>query len=297
MTNIGFVGVGNMGLGMAANLIKAGHAVTAYDLMSETLDKAVAVGCTRAASAGDAVDGSDALVTMLPSGLHVKDVYEKAVWEWARPGMVLMDCSTIDVQTARDVIATATSKQLLMVDAPVSGGTGGASSGTLTFMVGGSDAAFAKAQPILSAMGKAVIHAGGAGAGQAAKICNNMILGATMIATAEAFNLAIKLGLDPQVFYDISSKSSGQSWSMTTYCPVAGPVPAAPSNADYAGGFATALMLKDMKLSQEAASKSNVSTPITAQATALYQALTNLGGGGKDFSAIIKLLDGSFKNS
>lgn len=295
MANIGFIGVGNMGLGMATNLIKAGHSVTAYDLMQDALDNAVAAGCARAGSAGDAVDGSDALVTMLPSGLHVRDVYQKAVWEWARPGMLLMDCSTIDVQSARDVIEMAESKHLLMVDAPVSGGTGGANAGTLTFMVGGSDAAFAKAQPILTAMGKAVIHAGGAGAGQAAKICNNMILGITMIATAEAFNLAIKLGLDPQIFYDISSKSSGQSWSMTSYCPVPGPVPAAPSNTGYAGGFATALMLKDMKLAQEAASKSNVSTPLGAQAAALYQALANLGGSGKDFSSIIKLLDGSLK--
>ncbi len=295
MANIGFIGVGNMGLGMAANLIKAGHSVTAYDLMTDAVDKAVAAGCERAQSAGDAVDGSDALVTMLPSGLHVRDVYQKAVWEWARPGMVLMDCSTIDVQSARDVIEMATSKQLLMVDAPVSGGTGGANAGTLTFMVGGSDEAFAKAQAILSAMGKAVIHAGGAGAGQAAKICNNMILGATMVATAEAFNLAIKLALDPQTFYDISSKSSGQSWSMTSYCPVPGPVPAAPSNSDYAGGFATTLMLKDMKLSQDAASKNNVSTPMAAQATALYQALANMGAGGKDFSAIIKLLNGNLK--
>lgn len=292
MANIGFIGVGNMGLGMAANLVKAGHSVTAYDIMSDTLDKAVAKGCARAGSAGDAVDGCDALVTMLPTGQHVRDVYEKAVFEWARPGMILMDCSTIDVQSARDVITSAEAKSLMMVDAPVSGGTIAADAGTLTFMVGGSTSAFAAAQPILSNMGKAVIHAGSAGAGQAAKICNNMLLGISMIGTAEAFNLAIKLGLDPKVFFDISSKSSGQSWSMTTYCPVPGIVPAAPSNKDYEGGFATALMLKDMKLAQEAASKAGVSTPLGAHAEALYQLLANLGGAGKDFSAIIQLLDG-----
>jgi 3-hydroxyisobutyrate dehydrogenase len=206
-----------------------------------------------------------------------------------------MDCSTIDVVTARKVVEAATAKGFAMVDAPVSGGVAAASGGTLTFMVGGTGDAFTRAEPILSRMGKAVIHAGGAGAGQAAKICNNMLLGISMIGTCEAFALAQKLGLDPQVFFDISSKASGQCWSMTSYCPVPGPVPAAPSNRDYEGGFAAALMLKDLKLAMEAAAASNAATPLGAQAEALYQTFSNLGGAAKDFSGIIKLLDGSWR--
>jgi 3-hydroxyisobutyrate dehydrogenase len=294
MATIGFIGVGNMGLGMATNLAKAGHNVIAFDLSADALQKAIDAGCTAAGSASDTVDGSDALVTMLPAGQHVRDVYERHVFKWAKPGMVLMDCSTIDVQSARDVGALATDKGLNMVDAPVSGGVAAASGGTLTFMVGGAPTAFALAQPMLAQMGKTVIHAGDIGAGQAAKICNNMLLAISMIGTCEAFALAQKLGLSQQTFFDISSKASGQNWSMTSYCPVPGPVPTAPSNRDYEGGFAAALMLKDLKLALEAASKTGAAVPLGAQSEALYQTFTNLGGAGKDFSAIIKMLDGSW---
>jgi 3-hydroxyisobutyrate dehydrogenase len=295
MANVGFIGVGNMGSGMAANLVKAGHSVVAFDLSEAALEKAVSNGCTRAGSTGDCIEGSDALITMLPSGAHVLAVYEKEVFKWAKPGMLLMDCSTIDVKTARVVIEKATENKLLMVDAPVSGGVGGADAGTLTFMVGGSAEAYAMAEPILTKMGKTIVHAGDAGAGQAAKICNNMLLGITMIGTCEAFSLAQKLGLDLQKFYDISSKSSGQSWSMTSYCPVPGPVPSAPSNRDYEGGFATALMLKDLKLAMDAAQGAGASVPLGAQAESLYQMFAGLGGGTKDFSAIIELLNGAWQ--
>jgi 3-hydroxyisobutyrate dehydrogenase len=294
LATIGFIGVGNMGLGMATNLVKAGHEVVAFDLSADALQKAVDAGCTAAGSASDTVDGSDALVTMLPAGQHVRDVYERHVFKWAKPGMVLIDCSTIDVQSARDVGQLASGKGFNMVDAPVSGGVAAASGGTLTFMVGGTAAAFTLAQPILAQMGKITIHAGDIGAGQAAKICNNMLLGISMIGTCEAFALAQKLGLSQQVFFDISSKASGQNWSMTSYCPVPGPVPSAPSNRDYEGGFAAALMLKDLKLAVEAASKIGAAVPLGAQCEALYQTFVNLGGAGKDFSAIIKMLDGSW---
>jgi 3-hydroxyisobutyrate dehydrogenase len=275
--------------------IWAGYVVTAFDLSEDALVSAVASGCARAGSVGDCIDGSDALVTMLPSGTHVRSVYEKEVFKWAKPGMLLLDCSTIDVKTARDIGAQATAKNLLMVDAPVSGGGAAAKGGATTFMVGGSADAVAKAEPILTKMGKAVIHAGDTGAGQAAKICNNMLLAITMIGTCEAFTLAQKLGLDPQVFFDISSKASGQNWSMTSYCPVAGPVPAAPSNRGYEGGFASALMLKDLKLAMDAAQVAGASVPLGAQSEALYQMFAGLGGAAKDFSAIIKMVDGSWR--
>ena len=290
---IGFIGLGAMGAGMAANLVKAGHNVSAFDLSPPALDKARAAGCTAVASAEAAARDADAVVTMLPAGTHVRAV-TATVAAVAAPGTLLIDCSTIDVASARAVIAEAGEHGLDMVDAPVSGGIGGANAGTLTFMVGGTAEAFARAEPVLAAMGKAVIHAGSAGAGQAAKICNNMILGATMVATAEAFILAEKLGLDAQTFFDISSKSSGQSFSMTTFCPVPGPVPAAPSNRSYEGGFATALMLKDLKLAVEAAQASGAAVPMGAAAASLYAMFNGLGGGGKDFSAIIKMLDGSW---
>ncbi len=293
MATIGFVGVGNMGAGMAINLAKAGHKVQAFDLNADALAHVVASGCIATPSIGDCTDGSDIIVTMLPSGKIVRDVYEKEVFKWAQPGMLLLDCSTIDVATAKSVIAKADEKKLLMVDAPVSGGVAAATAGTLTFMVGGSVSAFAAAQPILAHMGKAVIHAGEAGAGQAAKICNNMLLAITMIGTCEAFAMAQRLGLDAQTFYDISSKASGQNWSMTSYCPVPGPVPTAPSNRDYEGGFATALMLKDLKLAMEAAQSVGAATPLGAQAEVLYQTFTNMGGGQKDFSAIIKMIEGT----
>ncbi len=295
MATIGFIGVGNMGGGMAANLVKAGHKVVAFDLSEDALTTAVGNGCDRAGSVGDCIDGSDALVTMLPAGTHVRAVYEKEVFKWAKQGMLLLDCSTIDVKTAKDVGTLAAEKNLLMVDAPVSGGVAAANGGTLTFMVGGSKEAFASAQPILAKMGKTVIHAGDAGAGQAAKICNNMLLAITMIGTCEAFSLAQKLGLDPQVFFDISSKASGQNWSMTSYCPVPGPVPTAPSNRDYEGGFATALMLKDLKLAMDAALNVGASVPLGVQSEALYQMFAGLGGAAKDFSAIIKMINGAWK--
>ncbi len=292
---IAFIGLGHMGSGMAANLAKAGHSVCAYDLSEAALERGVADGCHRAGSATQAVGEADAVVTMLPAGKHVRAVYEDEVFAAATRETILIDCSTIDVATAKAVAADAASRGLTMVDAPVSGGTAAATGGTLTFMVGGPDDGFARARPILAAMGKAVIHAGGPGMGQAAKICNNMILGATMVATCEAFVLANKLGLDAQTFFDISSKASGQSWSMTSYCPVPGPVPAAPSNRDYQGGFGAGLMLKDLKLALEAAAGAGASVPMGAQAEALYQMFAGLGGSAHDFSGIIKLLDGSWR--
>jgi len=289
-TSIAFIGLGNMGGGMAANLVKHGHAVRAFDLSEEALARAEAAGATRAASAAEAVAGADAVVTMLPAGKHVEAVYTGEVFGAAKPGALFLDCSTIDIATARRVIAAAADRGFEMVDAPVSGGIAAANGGTLTFMVGGGQAAFARAEPILSAMGKAVIHAGGAGNGQAAKICNNMLLGATMVATCEAFAMARKIGLDPQTFYDISSVSSGQSWSMTSYCPLPGVGPQSPADNDYQGGFAAALMLKDLKLALEAAASVDASVPMGAAAESLYQMLVNSGEGGRDFSALIRLL-------
>ncbi|WP_265571287.1 3-hydroxyisobutyrate dehydrogenase [Sphingomicrobium nitratireducens] len=295
MARIAFIGLGNMGGGMAANLVKAGHEVAAFDLSPQALDRAKANGCTLAADAAEAVKGADSVVTMLPAGKHVAAVYADSVIPNASKDAILMDCSTIDVATARAVEAQAADAGLAMVDAPVSGGIAAADAGTLTFMVGGSKDGFAKAQPILEKMGKAVIHAGDAGAGQAAKICNNMLLGATMAATCETFALAEKLGLDPQVFYDISSKASGQSWSMTSYCPVPGVGPETPADRDYEGGFAAALMLKDLKLAMEAAQAAGAYTPMGGEAEELYQRFVDRGGAGKDFSAIIKMIDDTWK--
>ena len=294
MTSIGFIGLGNMGGGMAANLARAGHDVAAFDLSAEAMARAKAAGCRTVGSAGEAAVGVAAVVTMLPAGKHVRSVYADAVIPAAVPGTLFLDCSTIDVASARAVAEQAVAAGFAMVDAPVSGGIAAAKAATLTFMVGGTAAAFATAEPILTAMGKVVIHAGDAGAGQAAKICNNMLLGASMVATAEAFVLARKLGLDAQTFFDISSKASGQCWSMTSYCPVPGPVPAAPSNRGYEGGFAAALMLKDLKLAVEAAQSVGAAVPMGAQAEALYQMFAGLGGEAKDFSAVVTLLDGSF---
>jgi 3-hydroxyisobutyrate dehydrogenase len=291
MARIGFIGLGNMGGGMAANLVKAGHEVHAFDLAEAALAHAVEAGCLRADSARAAAADAEAIVTMLPAGAHVRQVYAESVIGTAPAEAILIDCSTIDVASAKAVAGTAADKLYAMVDAPVSGGIAAANSGTLTFMVGGSDEAFARAEPILAGMGKAVIHAGGIGAGQAAKIANNMLLGATMVATCEAFLLARKLGLDLQTFYDISSKASGQSWSMTSYCPIPGVGPDSPADRDYQGGFAAALMLKDLKLAVGAAHDANASVPMGALAEALYQAFANGGGGGLDFSAIIRMLD------
>jgi 3-hydroxyisobutyrate dehydrogenase len=288
---IAFIGLGNMGGGMAANLAAKGHAVRAFDLSAEALAKAVAAGCTAAQSAADAVAHADAIVTMLPAGAHVADVYRTAVFGRAGAGTLLIDCSTIDVDTAKALAAEAVAAGLKAVDAPVSGGIAAAAAGTLTFMVGGSDAGFARAQPILAAMGKAVIHAGGPGAGQTAKICNNMLLGASMVATAEAFLLARKLGLDPQRFYDIASVSSGQCWSMTSYCPLPGIGPESPADRGYRQGFAVALMLKDLRLAAQAAATAGTDTPMGARALELYEAFAAAGQGDLDFSAIIQALE------
>ena len=284
---IAFIGLGNMGAGMAANLVKHGHSVRAFDLSEVALGQAKANGCETYPTAREAVQGVDAVVSMLPNGGIVSRVFRNDVIGHAPQDAILMDCSTIDVATAREVAKAATDAGYAMVDAPVSGGIAAASGGTLTFMVGGSDEAFARAEPVLSAMGKAVIHAGGAGAGQAAKICNNMLLGIHMIGTCEAFTMAQKLGLDPQTFYDISSVSSGQNWSMTSYCPVPGVGPQSPADNDYKGGFATALMLKDLKLAMEAADSAGMKTPLGAHAKALYEKFAE-GHSDLDFSAIIK---------
>lgn len=288
---IAFIGLGNMGGGMAANLVKAGHDVRAFDLSAEALERAKDNGCAVFTSVRDAVGGVDAVVSMLPNGAIVEQVYTADVIGQAPATALLIDCSTIDVATARRVEEAARASGYAMVDAPVSGGIAAANAGSLTFMVGGEAADFARAEPILAAMGKAVIHAGASGAGQAAKICNNMILGATMIATCEAFNLADKLGLDLQTFFDISSKASGQSWSMTAYCPVPGVGPQSPADNGYQGGFAAALMLKDLKLAMEAAASAGAAVPMGARAEDLYEKFVGAGGGGTDFSGIIRSLD------
>jgi 3-hydroxyisobutyrate dehydrogenase len=296
VARVAFIGLGNMGGGMAANLAKAGHEVVAFDLSEDALARAEARGASRAVSAAEAMAGADSVVTMLPAGKHVRAVYAESVIGHAPKGAILMDCSTIDVDSARAVIADAAAAGYAMVDAPVSGGIAAAEAGTLTFMAGGTDAAFERARPYLEQMGKAVIHAGEAGAGQAAKICNNMLLGATMVATCEAFAMAKKLGLDLQTFYDISSKASGQSWSMTSYCPVPGVGPETPADRDYEGGFAAALMLKDLRLAMEAAQSVGAYTPMGAEAETLYARFAEaLGGGGKDFSAIIRMIDDSWQ--
>lgn len=292
--NIAFIGLGNMGGGMAANLARVGHVVKAFDLSKEALSRAKDKGCTPCASIREAVAGADAVVTMLPNGQIVEQIYADDVIGHAPRSATLIDCSTIDVETARKVTRDAAKRGgYEMVDAPVSGGIAAANAGTLTFMVGGTPSAFDHAEPILAAMGKAVIHAGQSGAGQAAKICNNMILGATMIATCEAFVMAQKLGLDPKVFYDISSKASGQSWSMTSYCPVPGVGPQSPADDEYRGGFATKLMLKDLLLAMEAADQADVPVPMGARAAELYQEFANLGQGDVDFSGIITMLEAS----
>ena len=289
MARIAFIGLGNMGGGMAANLARAGHEVHAFDLSAEALDRAKQAGCHVAASARDAAEGAEAVVTMLPAGRHVETV-QAEILDALVPGALLIDCSTIDVATARSVADAATARGFAAVDAPVSGGIAAAAAGTLTFMVGGAPEAFDRARPYLAAMGKAVIHAGGSGAGQAAKICNNMVLGATMIATCEAFKLAEKLGLEAQAFFDIASVSSGQSWSLTSYCPVPGVGPTTPADHDYQGGFAAALMLKDLRLAREAAEQVGADTPMGARAAELYEAFVAANPAPIDFSGIIKSL-------
>ncbi|MGE0565260.1 MAG: 3-hydroxyisobutyrate dehydrogenase [Pseudolabrys sp.] len=298
MAHVAFIGLGNMGLPMAQNLIKAGHQVTGVDLSAAAKDKLKSAGGAIANGAGEAAAAADVVVTMLPSGKEVRALYLEAngIVANAKKGALLIDSSTIDVESARAVAKAATDKGLLMVDAPVSGGVGGATAATLTFMVGGSDTAFAKAKPILEVMGKTIVHAGGDGNGQAAKICNNMILGISMIAVSEAFVLAEKLGLDHQKLFDISSKSSGQCWSMTSYCPVPGPVPASPANRDYQAGFTAAMMLKDLKLSQDAAKAAGAATPLGADAASIYSRYADSGEAGRDFSGIIRFIrDGAGK--
>jgi 3-hydroxyisobutyrate dehydrogenase len=295
MAKIAFIGLGHMGGGMAPNLVKAGHEVRAFDLVSEAVEKATSAGCTSASSAADAVKDADVVITMLPASKHVRAVYNDDVAPNAKPGALLIDCSTIDVASARQVGEQMAAKGFDFLDAPVSGGIAAAAAGTLALMVGGTDEQFERARPFLEPMAKAVIHAGQLGAGQAAKICNNMILGATMVATCEAFVLAQKLGLDPQVFFDISSKASGQSWSMTSYAPVPGVGPDTPADHDYEGGFAAALMLKDLKLAADAAQSVGAYTPMGAEAEELFQRFVDRGGGGKDFSGIIKMIDDSWK--
>lgn len=291
---IAFIGLGNMGGGMAANLAKAGHEVRAFDLSDAALAKAVERGATRATDAAAAVEGAEAVVTMLPAGKHVAEVYRSSVFGKAPTEALLIDCSTIDVATSRTIEEEARAAGYAMVDAPVSGGIAAAEGGTLTFMVGGSADGFERARPILQQMGKAVIHAGASGSGQAAKIVNNMLLGVTMAGTCEAFVLAQKLGLDPQVFFDISSKASGQSWSMTTYCPVPGVGPETPADRDYEGGFAAALMLKDLQLAMAAAQEAGAYTPMGGEAEELYRRFVERGGGAKDFSALLKMIDDSW---
>ena len=295
MSTIAFIGLGNMGGGMAANLAKAGHNVRAFDLSEDAVNRAVEAGCIAAKSTLDALDGAEVVVTMLPAGQHVRGIYlgDDGIIANVATGAVLIDSSTIDIDSARAVIEAAEAKGLHMVDAPVSGGVAAAAAGTLTFMVGGTKSAYAKAQNYLEQMGKNIFHAGPAGNGQAAKVCNNMLLGITMVSTCEAFALADKLGLDAQTFYDISSTASGQSWSMTTYCPAPGPVPTSPANNDYKAGFTAAMMLKDMRLAQQAAATAKAATPLGAQAEALYALMESAGKDDLDFSGIMKLIDGS----
>ena len=294
MTRIGFIGVGNMGAPMARNLIKSGVEVTAFDISPAALRPVVEAGAHGADTARGAVKDAEIVITMLPAGSHVRSVYleEPSVMQAVRAGTLLIDCSTIDVESARAVHAAAAKAGFDFLDAPVSGGVGGAEAGTLTFMCGGSDKAFELARPVLEKMGKRVVLAGGAGAGQAAKICNNMLLAVSMIGTCEAFVLGEKLGLDHRKLFDIMSAASGQCWSLTSYCPVPGPVPTSPSNRGYKGGFATALMLKDLKLAQGAAQSTGATTPLGAQAAQLYALFAANGQSSADFSGIIQLLRG-----
>ncbi|HEY4472287.1 MAG TPA: 3-hydroxyisobutyrate dehydrogenase, partial [Stellaceae bacterium] len=291
MATIGFIGLGNMGAPMAANLVRAGHQVTGLDVVPRAIEALAAKGGHAAASVGEAAAAGDVVITMLPAGPQVRSVYldEGGVLASARRGALLIDCSTIDVETARAVAAAAKGAGFDMLDAPVSGGVSGAEAASLTFMVGGEAEIFARAQPVLAAMGRTIVHAGPAGNGQAAKICNNMILGVSMIAVCEAFSLAERLGLEAQTLFDISSKSSGQCWAMTSYCPVPGPVPASPANRDYAPGFTAAMMLKDLRLAQQAAGATAAATPLGAAAANLYQLFVDGGAGVLDFSGIYRL--------
>lgn len=287
MAHVAFIGLGNMGGPMAANLVKSGHNVVAFDLVADARSQAQADGASVAASAVGSVKGVDVVITMLPAGKHVLSVWSEVVPSMAK-GALIIDCSTIDVESAKEAHVLAAKHGVASIDAPVSGGTGGAKGATLTFMCGGEDKAFAAAKPILEKMGKKIVHCGGAGAGQAAKICNNMILGISMIAVSEAFALGEKLGLTHQALFDVASTSSGQCWSLTTYCPVPGPVPTSPANNDYKPGFATALMLKDLTLAQDAATAAGAATPLGKHAQEIYKAFEATGNGGVDFSGIVR---------
>jgi 3-hydroxyisobutyrate dehydrogenase len=291
MAHIAFIGLGNMGGPMAANLVKAGHTVSGFDLVQGLLDQAKSDGVTVAGSAAASVKGAEVVITMLPAGKHVVSVWSDVIPHVAK-GALMIDCSTIDVESARQAHALAGKASLLSVDAPVSGGVGGAKAATLTFMAGGDAKAFAAAKPVLEAMGKKIVHCGDAGAGQAAKICNNMILGISMIAVGEAFALAEKLGLSHQALFDVSSTSSGQCWALTSYCPVPGPVPGSPANNGYKPGFASALMVKDLTLAQDAAKAAGAATPLGKHAQELYKEFDAAGNGGVDFSGIIQHVRG-----
>jgi 3-hydroxyisobutyrate dehydrogenase len=294
MAKIGFIGLGNMGGPMVANLIQAGHEVVAFDISEAAVARAAESGAQPAANAAAAAEGAEVVITMLPAGAHVRSVYleKDKVFDVLAEGALVIDSSTIDVETARAMIAEAEARGLEMIDAPVSGGVGGATAGTLTFMCGGTAGAFGRAQHILEKMGKNIFHAGDAGAGQAAKVCNNLMLAIEMIAVSEGFALAEKLGLDAQSLFDIASTATSQCWAMTSYCPVPGPVPSSPANRDYAAGFTVAMMLKDLKLSQEAASAAGANTPLGAHATELYDAFSAAGNDALDFSAIVRHIAG-----
>ena len=290
MARIGFVGLGNMGGPMAANLVRAGHDVQGFDVAPRALEQAEQAGVRTVKRAGDAASGVDAVITMLPAGHHVLEVYSTEVVKSAALNTLFIDCSTIDVSSARNAHAIAQTAGMASVDAPVSGGVSGAANGTLTFMVGGDIDAVHRSEPILAAMGKKIVHCGAAGTGQTAKICNNMILGISMIAVSEAFVLGEKLGISAQALFDVVSASSGQCWSVTTYCPVPGPVPSSPANAGYKPGFATALMLKDLKLAQEAAKMVGAETALGQLAAELYSSYDAAGFAGTDFSGIINYI-------
>ncbi len=294
MAKIGFIGLGNMGLPMAKNLVAAGHAVAGFDLAAASLEAATAAGIATAGSAAEAARGAEVIVSMLPAGQHVRAVYtgDGGVITVAESGARVIDSSTIDVAAAREVSQAAEAAGLEMLDAPVSGGIAGAEAGTLTFMVGGSDQAFVRAKPFLEVMGKNIIHAGGPGNGQAAKVCNNMILGISMIALSEAFTLAEALGLGHRKLFEISSKASGSCWAMLNHLPVPGIVETSAANRDYKPGFSAAMMQKDLKLSQAAADQAGVATPLGAEAAALYTLFVNSGNEGLDYSAIVKLIKG-----
>ena len=292
MANVGFIGLGNMGGPMAANLAKAGHAVTAFDISAQAQERARETGAATAGTVAETAAGREVVITMLPAGAEVSEVYrgDGGVLSAAAPGTLLIDCSTIDVDTARAVAATAADGGWPLLDAPVSGGVAGAAAGTLTFMVGGEAEAVERSRPVLGGMGKAVVHAGASGAGQTAKICNNLILAVSMIGVCEAFGMADRLGLQRQTLFDIVSKATGQCWALTSYCPVPGPVEAAPSNRDYAPGFTAQMMLKDLRLAQAAAASAGAASPLGAEATALYTLFCNAGFGADDFSGIMKMI-------